>query len=90
MMQTVLDNDFDVDTLTDDIQSKVSQWRCHRITLNNIKWEVFDYEEKTMCSYFFNIDFDDIEARIKLEDLRLNVIHHIESLRDDTTYDYTI
>ena len=32
------------------------------------------------------VDFYDLESRIKLEDLKLNVIHHIESLRDETTY----
>ena len=34
----------------------------------------------------FQVDFNDIETRIKLEDLKLNVIHHIESLKDETTY----
>ena len=34
----------------------------------------------------FDVDFNDIETRIKLEDLKLNVIHHIESLKDETTY----
>ena len=34
----------------------------------------------------FNVDFYDLKIRIKLEDLKLNVIHHIESLRDETTY----
>ena len=37
------------------------------------------------CKIFL-IDFKNIEGRIKLEDLKLNVIHHIESLRDDTYY----
>ena len=32
------------------------------------------------------MNFKNIEGRIKLEDLKLNVIHHIESLRDDTAY----
>jgi hypothetical protein len=34
----------------------------------------------------FQVDFKDIETRIKLEDLKLNVIHQIESLKDETTY----
>ena len=34
----------------------------------------------------FDVDFNDLETRIKLEDLKLNIIHHIESLRDETTF----
>lgn len=90
MVKTVLDENFDVDELTEIIQSQISQWRCHKITLNNIKWEIFDHDGKTVYSYLFNINFEDIEARIKLEDLRLNIIHFVESLRDDTTYVYKI
>ncbi|MDO5848696.1 MAG: hypothetical protein Q4P18_04115 [Methanobrevibacter sp.] len=88
MTQTMLDENFDVEIITDIIESQLSQWRCHRITLNNIKWEIFDFDGNTVYSYFFNINFEDIEARIKLEDLRLNIIHYIESMKDDTTYDY--
>lgn len=90
MVQTVLDENFNIDKISEKIQSQMSQWRCHKITLNNLKWEIFNHDGKTVYSYFFNIDFDDVEARIKLEDLRLNIIHHVESLKDDTTYDYKL
>ena len=36
--------------------------------------------------FVFNVDFNDLDVRIKLEDLKMNVIHNIESLNDDTTY----
>lgn len=88
MTQTVLDENFDVELISEVIQSQISQWRCHKITLDNIKWEIFDHEGKTVYSYFFSIDFENIEARIKVEDLRLNVIHFVESLKDDTEYEY--
>ena len=37
-------------------------------------------------AFIFTLNFDDLEARIKLEDLRLNMIHYIESLKDDTLF----
>ena len=75
MVQTVLDENFNIDEISEKIQSQMSQWRSHKITLNNVKWEIFNHDGETVYSYFFNIDFDDVEARIKLEDLRLNIIH---------------
>ncbi|MCF0225970.1 MAG: hypothetical protein HUK28_01365 [Methanobrevibacter sp.] len=88
MVQTLLDETFDIELITKKIQSQISEWRCNKITLNGVKWEIFDHEGTTVYSYVFNIDFNDIEARIKLEDLRLNIIHFIESLKDDTEYQY--
>ena len=41
---------------------------------------------KVRFLFFFDVDFKDLETRIKLEDLKLNVIHEIENLKDDTTY----
>lgn len=90
MVQRVLDENFDIDEISEIIKRQISEWRCHKITLNNVKWEIFNHDGETVYSYFFNINFDDIEARIKLEDLRLNIIHYVESLKDDTTYDYKL
>ena len=36
--------------------------------------------------FIFDVDFNDLETRIKLEDLKLNVIYHIKSLKDETRY----
>lgn len=52
----------------------------------------FDVDEITsrinsiIFIFKFQLDFNDLETRIKLEDLKLNVIHHIEGLKDETAY----
>lgn len=49
-------------------------------------WIVFDYEMEIKYVFIFDVDFNDLETRIKLEDLKLNVIYHIKSLKDETRY----
>lgn len=78
--------DFDVDEVTLKINSLMSKWSTHLIEIRGQKWKVYNYSDILLYEFDFLIDFKDIEARIKLEDLRLNIIHHIESMRDDTTY----
>lgn len=88
MEEIVVDENFNVEKLTKIIETQISQWKYYKITLNEFKWDIFDYENNLQYSYTFNIRLDDIDARIKIEDLRLNIIHYIESLKDDTTYEY--
>lgn len=78
--------DFDVDEVTLKINSLMSKWSTHLIEIRGQKWKVYNYSDILLYEFDFLIDFKDIEARIKLEDLKLNIIHHIESMRDDTTY----
>ena len=56
------------------------------LDINGPDWAIYDYEMDLKYLVHFNVDFNDIETRIKLEDLKLNIIHHIESLKDETTY----
>ena len=63
-----------------------SRWSVHLIHIKGQKWKVYNHSDILIHEFDFLIDFKNIEGRIKLEDLKLNVIHHIESLRDDTAY----
>ena len=47
---------------------------------------IYNYEMDIIYLFHFQVDFNDLDMRIKLEDLKLNIIHHIESLRDETSY----
>ena len=78
--------DFDVDEVTKRINSLMSKWSVHLISIKGQNWQVFNHSDELIYKFDFLIDFKNIDGRIKLEDLKLNVIHHIESLRDDTTY----
>ena len=78
--------DFDVDEVSLKINSLMSKWSTHLIEIKGQKWKVYDHSDILLFEFDFLIDFKNVEARVKLEDLRLNVIHHIEGMRDDTTY----
>ena len=78
--------DFDVNEVSVKINSLMSRWSTNKIEIKGQNWKIFNHAEEIIYEFNFLIDFKNIEARIKLEDLRLNVIHHIESLKDDTAY----
>lgn len=78
--------DFDVDQVSSKINNLMSKWSVHSILIEGQNWQVFNYSNELIYEFNFLIDFKSLEGRIKLEDLKLNVIHHIESLKDDTTY----
>lgn len=86
MREIFLDEDFDVDELTSKINKVMSKWSIQLLDINGPNWVVYDYDMNVKYLFQFQVDFNDIEVRIKLEDLKLNVIHHIESLKDETTY----
>ena len=86
MKELTLGFDFDVDEATDIINGVMSRWSSHLLDINGPDWAVYDWEMDLKFLIHFDVDFNDLEIRIKLEDLKLNVIHHIESLRDDTAY----
>lgn len=86
MRELFLDDDFDVDDVTLKINSIMSKWSIQFLDINGPNWVIYDYDMEVRYVIIFQVDFDDLETRIKLEDLKLNVIHHIESLRDETTY----
>ena len=86
MKEVTISDDFDVDELSDKINRIMSRWSSHLLDINGPDWAIYDYEMDLKYLIHFNVDFNDIEVRIKLEDLKLNIIHHIESLRDETTY----
>lgn len=86
MREIFLDEDFDVDEVTSQINKVMSKWSIQLLDINGPNWVVYDYDMDVKYLFQFQVDFNDIEARIKLEDLKLNVIHHIESLKDETTY----
>ena len=78
--------DFDVDDVSSRINNLMDKWSVHLIRIKGQNWQVFNHSDELIYEFDFLIDFKNIDGRIKLEDLKLNVIHHIESLRDDTTY----
>ena len=86
MKEIFIEADFDVDEITSKINSLMSKWSIQLLDINGPNWIVFDYDMEIKYVLIFNVDFSDIETRIKLEDLKLNVIHHIEGLKDETTY----
>lgn len=86
MMEIFLDENFDVDRTTEQINSIMSKWSIHFLDINGPNWVIYNYDMDVKYVFIFQVDFEDIETRIKLEDLKLNVIHHIESLKDETTY----
>ncbi|WP_410320131.1 hypothetical protein [Methanobrevibacter sp.] len=86
MKEIEINSDFDVDDITSKISKIMSQWSIKLLDINGPDWAIYTYEMDLKYLIHFNVDFYDLEIRIKLEDLKLNVIHHIESLRDETTY----
>ena len=86
MREIVIDCDFSVDEITARITKIMSMWSIHFLDINGPNWIIFDYDMNIKYVFIFNVDFNDLQMRIKLEDLKLNVIHHIESLKDETTY----
>ena len=86
MKEIRINSDFDVDELTSKINAIMSKWSIKLLDINGPDWAIYTYEMDLKYLIHFNVDFYDLEIRIKLEDLKLNVIHHIESLRDETTY----
>lgn len=86
MKEFVLDESFDVEETTDRINSIMSKWSVYLLDINGPHWAIFDYDMEIKYAFIFQVDFEDLETRIKLEDLKLNVIHHIESLKDETRY----
>ena len=78
--------DFDVDELTEKLNGLMSQWSVKMLDINGPSWVLYDQDMEVKYLFLFDVDFNDLQVRIKLEDLKLNVIHHIESLKDDTSY----
>lgn len=86
MKEILLDEDFDVDILTEQISRIMERWSIQFLDINGPNWVIYDYDMRIKYLFQFQVNFNDLETRIKLEDLKLNVIHHIESIKDETTY----
>ncbi|WP_407411724.1 hypothetical protein [Methanobrevibacter sp.] len=86
MKEIFIADDFSVDELTEKINNLMSKWSVKLLDINGPSWVIYNQDMEVKFLFFFEVDFNDIETRIKLEDLKLNVIHHIESLKDDTAY----
>lgn len=86
MKEIFLDESFDVDDVTTQINGIMDKWSIQFLDINGPNWVVYNYDMEIKYLFQFQVDFNDMETRIKLEDLKLNVIHHIESLKDETVY----
>lgn len=86
MKEIVINSDFDISEVTSKINAIMSKWSIKLLDINGPDWAIYTYEMDLKYLIHFNVDFKDLEIRIKLDDLKLNAIHHIESLRDETTY----
>ena len=80
------DEDFDVGEVTSLINEVMSKWSVQLLDIAGPNWIVYNYEMEVEYLFQFHVDYNDLETRIKLEDLKLNVIHHIEEIKDETTY----
>ena len=80
------DENFDVDEVTSQINGIMSKWSIQFLDIAGPNWIVYNYEMEVEYIFQFEVDYSDLETRIKLEDLKLNVIHHIEEIKDETTY----
>lgn len=86
MREIVLDSGFDVDETTSKIAAIMARWSIRFLDINGPSWVIYDQEMEVKYLFYFDVDFNDLNTRIRLEDLKLNVIHEIENLKDDTTY----
>ena len=86
MKEIIITEDFDGDEITLKINDIMSKWSIQFLDINGPNWIIYDYDMNVKYALLFRVDFSDLETRIKLEDLKLNVIHHIEGLKDETTY----
>ena len=86
MKEITINEDFDVEKTSQKINSIMSRWSVQLLDIAGPNWIVYNYEMEVKYIFQFQVNFNDLEVRIKLEDLKLNVIHHIESLKDETTY----
>lgn len=86
MKEISISSGFDVGEVTDKINSIMSLWQIQLIDINGNTWAIYDWDMNPKFIFYFDVDFNDLETRIKLEDLKLNIIHHIENLKDETTY----
>lgn len=86
MREVFYDETFDVEEVSSKISNIMSRWSIQFLDINGPNWVIYDYGMEVKFLIQFQVDFNDLETRIKLEDLKLDVIHHIESLKDETTY----
>ena len=86
MKKIFLSEDFDVLDVSAKISNIMSKWSIYLLEIDGPNWIIYDYSMNIKFLFQFQVDFNDLNIRIKLEDLKLNVIHHIESLKDDTFY----
>ena len=71
MIEKHIDVDFDVDEVSFKINNIMSKWSAHLIDRNGCDWIIYNYDMDIICLFHFQIDFNDLEMRIKLEDLTL-------------------
>ena len=74
MKEITVNPDFDVESLSDTINSIMSRWSVQLLDINGPDWAIYDYEMDLKYLIHFDVDFNDLETRIKLEDLKLNII----------------
>ena len=86
MKEIFISPDFDVEDISSKIIDVMSRWSIRLLDINGPSWVIYNYDMEVKYLFFFEVDFSDLETRIKLEDLKLDVIHAIESLKDETTY----
>lgn len=86
MKKFFYDSTFDVGDVTAKLIKIMSKWSVHILDINGPNWLIYDYDGEIRYFFQFQVDFNDLQTRIKLEDLKLNIIHFIESLKDDTDY----
>ena len=70
MKEIFLDENFDVDDVTSQITRIMDRWSIQLLDINGPNWVIYDYDMEVKYLFQFQVDFNDLEIRIKLEDLK--------------------
>ena len=69
MREVFYDETFDVEEVSSKISNIMSRWSIQFLDINGPNWVIYDYGMEVKFLIQFQVDFNDLETRIKLEDL---------------------
>ena len=87
MKNVKFERDYPLEDTESYISGMMAEWSSHKLHIAGSKWTVYDYDGEVKYEITLDIDYKDLDSRLKFEDLKLEVMYNIESLGDETTYD---
>lgn len=87
MKKVKFEKDYSLEDTASYISSLMAEWSSYKLHIAGPKWTVYDYDGEVKYEITLDIDYKDLDSRLKFEDLKLEVMYNIKSLRDETTYD---